>query len=122
MSLNEPYFTDIVQGKKIYELRIHDSKRKNIFLEDYIVFTNTETKKQIKCKVVEIILDDSFKNIIQYCKLKYVLPNIDSIENAIDIYEKIPHNELCCQGITTYKDAIRHFGAVAFKLELVELS
>jgi len=119
MGLNEQYFTDIIQGKKIYELRIHDSKRRKIFLDDFIVFTKSKTNEQVKCKVVEIILDDSFKTILEYCKLENVMPSIKSIKNAVNIYETIPHNELHNQGVTTYKDAIRHFGVVAFKLEVV---
>ena len=119
MNLNDKYFTDIINGKKIYEVRIHDSKRRKIFLDDFIVFTKSQIKKQVKCKVVEIILDDSFKTILEYCKLENVMPSIKSIENAVDIYERIPHNELHDQGVTTYKDAIKHFGAAAFKLEVV---
>jgi len=34
MGLNQPYFTDIIQGKHINELRIHDSKRRKILLDN----------------------------------------------------------------------------------------
>ena len=119
MNLSEPHFTNVVSGAKIYEIRIHDSKRRKIFLDDYIVFTNSESSQQVKCKVVEIILDDSFKKIIEFCKLENVLPNIGSLEEAIKLYENIPHQELADKGIITYKDAARHFGIVAFKLERV---
>ena len=119
MNLSEPHFTNVVSGAKIYEIRIHDSKRRKIFLDDYIVFTNSDNSQQISCKVVEIILDDSFKTIIEFCKLENVLPNIDSLEEAVKLYENIQHQELADKGIATYKDAARHFGIVAFKLERV---
>lgn len=118
MNLSEPHFTNVVQGKKIYEIRIHDSKRRKIFLDDFITFIKSKTNEQVRCKVVEIILDDSFKAIIEYCKLENVLPNIYTLKQAVELYENIPHQELADKGITTYKDAARHFGIVAFKLEL----
>ena len=119
MNLSEPHFTDVVSGTKIYEIRIHDSKRRKIFLDDFITFTNLDQKNQVKCKVVEIILGDSFKEIIEYCKLENVVPNMKTVHEAIKLYENIPHQEFAEKGITTYKDAAKHFGIVAFKLELV---
>ena len=119
MNLSEPHFTDVVSGAKIYEIRIHDSKRRKIFLDDFITFTNLDQKNQVKCKVVEIILGDSFKEIIEYCKLENVVPNMKTVNEAIKLYENIPHQEFAEKGITTYKDAAKHFGIVAFKLELV---
>ena len=73
--------------------------------------------ERVKCRVTEIILDDSFRPLIEYCGLENVMENVDSVEEAVSIYESFPHTDL--DKIKTYKEAIRHYGVVAFKLELL---
>lgn len=87
LSLDEPYFTAVKLGKKQYEIRIHDTKRRQIFLYTIIEFTNRSNKSErVKCRVIEIILDDSFKTLIEYCGLENVMENVDSVEEAVSIY------------------------------------
>ena len=94
-------------------------KRKQILLDSIIQFKNKNNSSEtLTCYVKEIIIDDSFKKIIELCGVKNVMSGdfTGSVDDAVQIYEKIPHNELLDKGIKTYKQAIEHFGVVAFKI------
>ena len=51
MNLNPQPFGMIAAGRKTIELRLLDEKRKQIAIGDVIVFTNTDTAAQLRCKV-----------------------------------------------------------------------
>ena len=111
--LDDPHFDNIKNGKKIYETRVYDKKRKEIKLGDTIIFNHRYNLdiSSYKTIVVEIKLFDDFKTAIKDCGIKKVLPNINSLENGIKLYENFPHGEG-----GTFRDAAEKYGVVRFKL------
>lgn len=65
MKLSNEAFEKIVSGKKTYELRLFDGKRKKLKLNDEIIFINTKTKKRIITKVLALHITDSFKSLFE---------------------------------------------------------
>ena len=63
MQLQPSPFEMIRDGRKTIELRLFDEKRQKIRIGDTIVFTNTESKENIKVKVLECLLFDSFETL-----------------------------------------------------------
>ena len=51
MNLHPQPFEMISEGKKTIELRLLDEKRKQIAVGDSLVFTNTESGKELRCVV-----------------------------------------------------------------------
>jgi len=111
--LDDPHFDNIKNGKKIYETRVYDKKRKEIKLGDTIIFTHRDNHDtpSYKTIVVEIKLFNDFKSAIKDCGIKKVLPNVNSLERGVKLYEKFPHGEG-----GTFKDAAEKYGVVRFKL------
>ncbi len=61
MSVKQPYFKQLKDGKKTIELRCFDEKRQKIKMGDYIVFTNSEnTKENFQAKVVNLYWEKNF--------------------------------------------------------------
>lgn len=61
MSLHERPFEMIKNGKKTIELRLNDEKRRNIKINDKIIFTNSNDKdKKILVKVINLFVFNSF--------------------------------------------------------------
>lgn len=54
MKLNPGPFSLIASGRKTIELRLNDPKRRNIRVDDRIVFTNTESGAQLAAQVVAL--------------------------------------------------------------------
>lgn len=63
MNLNELPFNQIKNNLKTIELRLNYEKRKNIKLNDIILFTNVNTKEQITCKVIGLCNFNSFSEL-----------------------------------------------------------
>ena len=111
--LKDPHFWHIKVGKKIYETRVHDEKRKKIKLGDTIIFKHNDHHEtpSYKTIVVEIKLFDDFKTAIKDCGIRKVLPDSRSITDGVSMYENFPHGEG-----GTFKDAAKKYGVVRFKL------
>ena len=62
MNLNPIPFKLIESGKKTVEMRLFDERRRNIFQGDLIIFTNTETGKEL---VVEVQRLRRFSSFVQ---------------------------------------------------------
>ena len=101
MNLDPIYYEEIKNNKKIYEIRLNDDKRQKIKVGDLIVFNNTISKKVISKDIF-----DDFKGALSTYPLAEILPGINSIEEAIEIY----HN------ISKYKENEDKYGVVVFKL------
>ncbi len=61
MRLHPAPFAMIGGGKKIYELRLYDEKRRAIKAGDSILFENTETGEQLTAAVLALHRFDSFE-------------------------------------------------------------
>ena len=64
MNLHDGPYDMIACGKKIYELRLYDEKRRNISVGDEIVFTRSRGgDDSMRCLVVGLHLYDSFATL-----------------------------------------------------------
>lgn len=63
MKLHPQPFSMIRSGKKTYELRLLDEKRRKIAPGDTLVFTNTESGEQLFCRVKNLHIFASFEEL-----------------------------------------------------------
>lgn len=63
MNLAPQPFEMIADGTKTIELRLYDEKRRGIGVGDEITFVHTESKEEIRAKVIALHLFDSFKEL-----------------------------------------------------------
>ena len=112
MTLDSPFFEQIVQNKKIYEIRIFDEKRRKLILGDKIIFQKRNSDDTIEKTIAKLMLFNTFKETLESIKdFREALPSINSIEECVSLYENIPHK------LGNYKKASAHFGIVLIKLE-----
>ncbi|PEJ28468.1 hypothetical protein CN677_27155 [Bacillus pseudomycoides] len=79
MGLYKEYFQSIEEGKKIFEVRLNDEKRRKIKVGDIIEFIQVpEENKTLQVKVLELCKYDTFK----------------------EMYENIPFHLFDCEGWT----------------------
>ena len=60
MKIQQEPFEMIKSGKKIYELRLLDEKRKALKVGDYIEFTSFKTGEMLNVEIVDILHFSSF--------------------------------------------------------------
>lgn len=71
MRLYQDPFERISKGKKKFELRLYDRKRKKLKVNDFIIFTNLKNKKEkIKVKIINIHFFYSFEEALKKISLK----------------------------------------------------
>ncbi|WP_457619653.1 HisA/HisF-related TIM barrel protein [Methanopyrus sp.] len=83
MGLEEEYLNLIKEGKKTVEGRVKDDKRVRIKPGDKILFN-----RRLLVKVVDVREYDSFEEMLREEGLENVLPNVDSIEEGIEVYRR----------------------------------
>ncbi|WP_456481333.1 HisA/HisF-related TIM barrel protein [Methanopyrus sp.] len=83
MGLEEEYLELIKEGKKTVEGRVKDDKRTRIKPGDKILFN-----RRLLVKVVDVREYDSFEEMLREEGLENVLPNVDSIEEGVEIYRR----------------------------------
>lgn len=106
MKLSEPWFSYVRNSEKSVELRANDKKRQQIEEYDIIQFSNDEKPQIFSKQVMEITHHDSFRDAIVYHGLRHVLPDVEALEDGVEIYANIP----------TYVEKETKFGVVAFVL------
>ena len=84
MSIQEPYFTLIKNGRKKIEGCLDKGKAAKLIIGDKIRFTNNN--KSIMVRVVNIVKYPSFEDYLIQEGLRRTLPNIDSIKKGVNIY------------------------------------
>ncbi len=109
MKLNPAPFESILSGKKVIELRLYDFKRRELRLDDYLIFTNTENvKRKILVKIKNLSRYDTFEQ----CFLE-VSPALCGFEEDISFQEAAVKME------TYYSpEDIKKFGVLAIGIEL----
>lgn len=108
MNLQEPHFTNVKTGIKQYEIRINDKKRQKMNIGDTVTINNDFTVKIIDKKIFK-----SFTDAITEYGHKAVLPDTNTFEEAIGVYNRFPHEKY-----GTYENAAKICCVVALKLEL----
>ncbi len=83
MGLEEEYLELIKEGKKTVEGRVKDDKRVRIKPGDKILFN-----RRLLVEVVDVREYDSFEEMLREEGLENVLPNVDSIEEGVEVYRK----------------------------------
>lgn len=108
MKLQSKYFEKIMQGTKLYEIRLNDEKRQLIKIGDSIQFVNESHPEQtILCKVEKLIV---YKTFNQMCK---------DIKNTDIGFENCDTNQI----VETYhkfysKQDEKKYGVIAIKIFL----
>ena len=113
MNLDTIYFDYILSGKKIYETRIYDEKRKKLKLLDIINFTDRGSDRKFNAQIIELSYFSNFEDAIKEVGVKKVLPNAKSLKLGVELYEQFPHAE------GTYKKAAKKYGVLRIKLKVL---
>ncbi len=94
MKLKDIYFNKIKSGKKMYEIRLNDDKRKQIDVGDIIIFKKTSNPFEIlQTKVVDLIYFDSFNEMISTLPKEKVGFEKESLSQIVDIYHQFYSEE-----------------------------
>jgi len=102
MTLKQPYFDLIKEGKKTIELRLYDTKRREINIGDTITFQNGDNFHTVQVK--GLFTAANFKELFKFVDPKYT--GLDTVENAIKIMEQFYD-----------KDAQNKYGVVGICIE-----
>jgi len=89
MTLKQPYFNLIKEGKKTIELRLYDAKRRKIEIGDTITFQNGDNFHTVQVK--GFFTAPTFKELFRYIDPKYA--GLGTVENAIKIMEQFYDKE-----------------------------
>ena len=114
MHLDTVYYNFIKNGKKIYETRVYDEKRRKLKLMEVITFKDRGSNKTFKALINELSYFSNFKDAIESAGLKKVLPNARSLKDGINMYENFPHSE------GTYKDGAKKYGVLRIKFGILK--
>lgn len=114
ITLDEPYFNYIKSGEKIYDIRIMDNTNNTIKLLDTIIFNTLNSKELLKARILEISHFNTLKDAINdpHLYINDLTPDIDNIDDAIDIYNDI----------LSYENNINNInnnGLIRYKFELI---
>jgi ASC-1-like (ASCH) protein len=112
--LQEPYYTYIKDGIKIYELRVNDEKRKKMKIGDIWKFknANNENLPEYNTKIIDKKIYKSFEEAIKKKGYKKLLPNSKSISEAIKTYNAFDNG--------MYEVDAKKYGVVCFKLKVIK--
>lgn len=110
-TLMKKYIHLIRDGKKTIEGRIDNGMFKNWRVGDQIrFFYMANAQDDVVCRITKIVRYNSFAEMVNKEDYKKCIPDAYSLENAIEIYDKIPG----------YKEKARTFGVLAVHLEKVK--
>lgn len=105
-SLQRKYFDEILLGKKVYELRVNDEKRRKIKVGDIIKFLcENDPYEHMYVNVSECKVYDSFESAIDDININKLLPGYNRDE-ALEIYYNFPK----------YREMSKKHGVVCLKL------
>ena len=112
MKLRDIYFNKIKSGKKIYETRLNDDKRKQIKIGDIIVFKNNSNLDDcMQTKVEDLIYFNSFLEMLNVLPKEEVGFENETISEIANIYRQF------------YSEAEeKQFGVLAIKVKLANES
>ena len=108
MNLDKQYFDFVKNQKKTYELRVFDEKRQNISLMDKIKFKNGDREMLVNAQ--KLLLFDDFYSALSCVGFSNAIPNANSIEDAVKIYESINGS------LGNYKELAKNYGVIAIKI------
>ncbi|HSD98695.1 MAG TPA: DUF2110 family protein [Patescibacteria group bacterium] len=112
LQLNPLYFSAVKDKTKTIEVR--PSKEENdryaqMKAGDEIIFTNSETKEELGVIITFVHHYKDIKTLLEKESVKNVVPNINSLEKAMEMYN----------AIEGYKERIEKFGIYAIGVETI---
>lgn len=110
MKLQPQPFEAIKSGRKDIEMRLYDEKRKQIKKEDLIEFTNLETGEKILCKVTDLHIFSSFKQLYAHFDKKRLGYHENETAKPSDMEKYYPKSEQA------------QFGVVGIEIKLTKLN
>lgn len=109
MTLSEPYFTQMKNKEKLYELRIYDEKRRKISVGDFVLFTCGD--EEILVQVCSIAVATKFKDLVRGRHfISSLLPGVTDAKEAIAIYKGFPD----------YREKAKKYGVIMFGVILLD--
>lgn len=115
MNLDTIYFDYIKNGKKLYETRVYDKKRREIKLLEEVTFIDrSDNTRTFKAIITELSYFKNFKEAIEEVGIKKVLPNAKSLDEGVKLYHQFPSGEG-----GTFKEAAKKYGVLRMKFVLV---
>lgn len=115
MNLDTIYFDYIKSGKKLYETRVYDKKRREIKLLEEVTFIDrSDNSRSFRAIITELSYFKNFKDAIQEVGVKKVLPNAKSLEEGVKMYHQFPSGEG-----GTFKEAAKKYGVLRMKFSLI---
>ena len=89
MDVQEPWYSFIKNGSKIIEGRLNEGMYSNIKNGDIIKLNKHNDDNEFIFLIIrEIKKYKSFREMLEFEKIEDVLPNINTIENGINIYRQ----------------------------------
>lgn len=82
LNIIEPYLSFILNGQKIIEGRLNNGKFKNLKIGDILLIGPKEEKFYIE----KISIYESFKDMLSKEGIHNVVPDKNSIEEAVEVY------------------------------------
>ena len=112
-TLQSPYYEYVRDGKKIYEMRVNDDKRRKMNIGDKWKFTHAtdETLPQFETQIMDKKIYKSFEDAIDETGFEKLLPNAKSKEEAIKIYNAFNNGH--------YEIDAKKYGVVRFTLKVI---
>lgn len=109
MNLAKIPFGLIKNGKKVVEMRLNKDGRDKILPDDFIIFTNQESKETLKVKVISVNKFPDFKQLYAHFDKTLLGYEKDEIANPKDM------------NIYYSNDDIEKYGVLAIQIELVKI-
>jgi ASC-1-like (ASCH) protein len=108
ITVSQPWFNLIKEGKKIVEGRLNKSVFAHLKVHDIVIWMNKESK--CKSKIIYINEYKSFKEMLEREGLTNVLPGITNIDEGIMIYRQYysEHDE-------------KQYGVLAIGIKIIDL-
>ena len=111
--LSQPWFNYIKSGEKTIEGRLNKDFWKDLNIDDIIIWYNND--KNFKTKVIKKNIYKSFRDYLSNEDLNKCLPNINNIDDGLNIYYQY-YNKDDTAG--TFGE--KKYGIVALHLELCD--
>ena len=112
MKLDTIYYDQIKAGKKIYETRVYDQKRRKMKLLDKIIFKDSQDgSRSFEAQIVELSFFSDFRQAIEQVGIKKVLPSARSLDQGVKIYNSFNSGK--------YERDAKKYGVVRMKFLLL---
>lgn len=112
MKLDTLYFNQIRSGKKIYETRVYDEKRRKIKLLDKVIFRNKDDMtKSFEAIITELSFFPDFRQAIEEVGVKKVLPSAKSLKEGVKTYNAFDNGR--------YEYDAKKYGVLRMRFELI---